>query len=230
MKKDFKKIKRNRGMTLVELMVVCAIFVILSSISIFNYVKFKSYLSLQNLTDEVALSIRKVQGYAIGAKGLSSGGVDAFKYAYGISFSKTEKSATTLPLSPYSKSFVIFTDVSDNKIYNITSSSGSNCGSPTDTNECLEVLGIKSSDKISDVKYFTSSNTTGASIGNGSLNILFKRPNPDAYFCYMTSSVCDPASNSISHVTIYLEDGSSDSSNIRTKTVTVWNTGQIHIN
>lgn len=85
--KKFKKIKYNSGMTLIELLVVLAIFAIISGITMFDYASFKSNVSLNNLANDVSLSIRKAQSYAIGARGNSG----SFSEGYKIHFSTDSK-------------------------------------------------------------------------------------------------------------------------------------------
>ena len=57
-------LKYNRGMTLVELLVVLSIFAIISMTVAFNYSSYKSTTSTNVLAQDVALSIREAQGYA----------------------------------------------------------------------------------------------------------------------------------------------------------------------
>ena len=89
MYKFFKKIKdiknQKSGMTLIELMVVLVIFIIVAGLTIFDYSKFRSTASLQNLADDIALSVRRAQNYAIGVKGSQS----SFSNGYGIHFLTT---------------------------------------------------------------------------------------------------------------------------------------------
>ena len=59
--KRLNKNKYNRGMTLVELIVVLAIFMIILGLTIFDYSSFKSTTTIQNLADDIALTIRKAQ-------------------------------------------------------------------------------------------------------------------------------------------------------------------------
>ena len=60
----------------------------------------------------------------------------------------------------------------------------------------------------------------------GTLDILFKRPNPDAIFCFLSSpnSICSSAS----YVTITIVNNQ-DVNKIISQKITVWNTGQISV-
>ncbi|MCX6755957.1 MAG: type II secretion system protein [Candidatus Nomurabacteria bacterium] len=74
--------QKNRGMTLVELMVVLAIMSIISAIVVTNYSGYKSSNSIKITADDIALSVRQAQAFAIGVRSTSS---DVFP-GYGIHF------------------------------------------------------------------------------------------------------------------------------------------------
>lgn len=221
--KNFHKIKYNAGMTLVELLVVISIFVVVSSITIFDYGSFRSSVSIKNLADDIALSIRKAQSYAIGAHSLNA----SFFNGYGVHF--TTATSTSNILTGSIKSFVIFNDLTPaNKLYDIGSGA---CGSG---NECNEILNIISADQIANIYLNDADLATPANpipVG-ASIDISFMRPNPDAYFCYRMagniSSSCDQTNQDISHVKIKVSNGLSGS-NLKTQMITVWNTGQINV-
>ena len=220
MPKNFHKNKYNSGMTLIELLVVVFIFMIITSITIFSYGKFNSSLSVQNLADDIALSIRKTQGYAIGVRGFNS----FFSEGYGIHFSTNTDVSN--PSSGSNGSFVLFANMGGNNDdeYNYDSSP---CGNPSTSNECLEVLNIKSSDKI--LEFYVGTGGGKVLISNGMLDIFFKRPNPEPTFCVRngtnTSSACD-YSSSVSYVEIKIKSGGTPAVY---KTITISNNGQISV-
>jgi prepilin-type N-terminal cleavage/methylation domain-containing protein len=217
--KKFSGLSYNRGMTLVELLVVLAIFVIVSSLIMFDYGGYKSSISLENLANDIALSIRKAQSYAIGVAGSGA----SFTYAYGVHIS-TAQEPVTAPQYGSNKSFFAFTDVSGDRMYEQDGDSDAVCsvGGVTQYNECSEKLSITSDDQIEAI--YLNGDTNPVVTGGG-IDIVFLRPNPDAYFCYRSDpshTTCDAPIN-ISNVKIKI-------SNIRSKTVkyvTVWTTGQI---
>jgi prepilin-type N-terminal cleavage/methylation domain-containing protein len=222
---DLPKIKyyrnnRKRGMTLVELLVVISIFAVISGIILFDFIKFDSSVSLRNLANDIALSVRKAQSYAIGVRGIS----EQFKYGHGIHFS-TEKGSTLTAGSQ--KSFILFTNwplnetppLTYNSIYDYDSSGS--CGSPSDGNECQEILSINSADEISNIYLSSEENVPR----QGILDIVFKRPNPDAIFCYREDT-SGPCQSEFSWVKIEVSNGEIDE-NRKTRTITVWSTGQI---
>ncbi|HUC88647.1 MAG TPA: prepilin-type N-terminal cleavage/methylation domain-containing protein [Candidatus Paceibacterota bacterium] len=199
---------RQAGMTLIELLVVISIFAILTSMTIFDYGSFRSSVSINNLADDIALSIRKAQSYAIGVHALSSSN---FLSGYGVHFTTGSN-----------KSFVIFNDINNNKFYDATSGCGSG------SIECNEVLSITSADKISAI-YLNDDreNGKGPIPSNYSMDISFKRPNPDAHFCESSpiSNPCNVNNDNASHVEIVV----SNDNNIKSETITIWNTGQISV-
>ncbi|MEI7688600.1 MAG: prepilin-type N-terminal cleavage/methylation domain-containing protein [Candidatus Nomurabacteria bacterium] len=231
-KKNYIKIIKNisniKGLTLVELIVVISIFMIITSVAIFNYGNFNSTVSLQNLTDDIALSIRKAQGFAIGARGVEEGvGPDKvfnFNNSYGMHFSVDPN--PTGSLSGSNKSFLMFTvpipvdksTVYDKKyVYDESANAVCNDG----VNKCVELFNINTIDEIKDIKI------DGVSKASGSIDIVFTRPDPRANFCYRTS-LSSSCNSDISDVEIVLSNGQTDEQ-FRTKTITIQNTGQISI-
>jgi prepilin-type N-terminal cleavage/methylation domain-containing protein len=192
----------QKGMTLIELLVVIAIMTILSGITIFDYTSFRSSISVENLANDIALSIRKAQSHAIGVKGVGSD----FSYAQGIHFSTDTE-----------KYFIIFNDSASPGNNNKFDGSGETCGG-----ECREKLTIDTMAKISGFYIGTDQ-----AIKSGKLNILFKRPNPDANFCYISSGNNCSGSN-IPSAKIVVSNGLTGNKEI-IRFVNVWNTGQISV-
>lgn len=210
-----KKVNLVWGFTLVELMVVISIFVIITTITIFNYGDFRSSVSLQNLTDDIALSIRKAQGFAVGARGVETGTDVVFTNSYGMHFS-INSNGTGLEGSD--KSFVMF--ASTDKVYDKTTGA---CGGVL--NECIEVFNITSADKIEEIWL----NGTQKMPQNSSVDVIFTRPDTRASFCYRPtfSSSC---LTDYSEIKIVISNGQTDESGKRkTKSISVQNTGQISI-
>lgn len=214
----FNSSKYQSGMTLIELMVVLGIFVMITTITIFNYGSFQSAASMQNLSDDIALSVRKAQNYAIGASGISG----TFTYGYGVHFSNTP-----VPVSYYqsgsNKSFVGFVDITGDQKYNFNNTNI--CGSPNNNNECNELLKINTADLISNIYINESSSPVPA---NSAVDIVFLRPDPKALICYRTAvspNTCD-TSTPISHIKVEISNGKIGPDK-KTRYVTIWTTGQI---
>ncbi|MFA5773740.1 MAG: prepilin-type N-terminal cleavage/methylation domain-containing protein [Candidatus Paceibacterota bacterium] len=213
--KNFHKNKYNSGVTLIELLVVIFIFMILTGITIFNYGKFNSSLSIQNLADDIALTVRRAQGFAIGVRGFGS----SFSQGYGIHFTANQG----LDFAGSNKAFVLFADMNPNYKYDHDSSN--TCGKDITTgNECIEVLSIVSADEISAI--FLNDSQTSL-LPAGTIDILFKRPNPEPIFCVRSNPLSDSCdSGTISSVRIKI----SNITNPETfKIITISNNGQINV-
>ena len=225
LKNNYNKIKnfdllKNRAFTLVELMVTISIFLIITSVTIVNYSSFKSNVSLQNLTDDIALSIRKAQSFAIGARAVDQD----FNKSYGIHFSADEN--TNGVDGSKNKSFLIFSVPKADITAGYTDKDI--C---TVTLNCIELFKITSTDKIKEISIVGGSNNGNDK--NESIDIIFTRPDPRARFCYTKSSGvgygtvnCD---SGISSASIVISNGKTGDGEEKTKTITVQNTGQISI-
>lgn len=217
-----KKVILVSGFTLVELMVVISIFLLISAVTVFNYTDFRSNVSLQNLTDEIALSIRKAQSYAIGARGLDNAGTVDFNNSYGMHFTIDPSPNKGIQEGSY-KSFILFYSADDK---NYDANSTGTCGDMI-TNECRELFNITTTDIIKEIKI----DGTTMNAQKASLDIVFKRPDPRAYFCYRASNTsngnCD--NQNISAVSIVVSNGQTSNGEEKTKTISVQNTGQISI-
>ena len=219
-KKSYIKIIKNlsfkKGFTLIELIVVISIFMIITSVAIFNYGSFNSTVSLQNLTDDIALSIRKAQGFAIGARGIK----ENFNNSYGMHFSVDTNQ--TGSLSGSNKSFLMFSiPILSAVEKRYLDDGGANEVCNDGSNECIELFNINTVDEIKGIS------VDGYPKTSGSIDIVFTRPDPKASFCYRASPSSDCSSN-ISSVDIVVSNGQTAEQN-RTKTITVQNTGQISI-
>lgn len=220
-----KKYRDNqKGFTLVEMIVVIVIFAFVSAILLFRYSDFSTAITLRNLSQEVALSIRKAQMLATSVRGSNpNDAFDATK-GYGIYFLTSETEAQ----SGGSTSFILFRDEDGDGLYDENSQT---CNTPTIGNECLEKFTITTGDRIYRICTPSGCTTTPNTI------LYFRRPNPDARI--YTSSA---PSTLLSWVDIQLlsrrgvntvlsPDGETalDNNPSFLKTVRVWNTGQIGV-
>ena len=205
-------------MTLIELIVVIGIVGLVSSVLMFNYSDFSTNVSIRNLTQEVALSIRKAQTYSTSVQVIASGGVSSYP-AYGTVFSLGEDFN---PFSPTPKRFILFADIpkiaseQPNKKYD---SEGGSCGNVAFNDECIEAINITSADTLISLETDTSGLVT-----SGTIAITFRRPSPDAIICYIPEGASDCASETSSYAKLTFESAKG-----LQKTVSVWNTGQINV-
>jgi len=218
------------GVTLIEMLVVVAIIAVISSVIMFNYSDFSSNVSVRNLSQEIALAIRKGQTYATSVRSVDGTSIeDSSAYAgYGVSFSTNE--TATDPYLATSRRFVLFVDIPEgggSGAYAGTYSqtSGQACGDPTSSsNECIESFSITTADKIvaicgGDVEGYSSEPATCT--GTGAVDISFKRPSPDARIVYTDENGVTTRST---YAQIILESAKG-----LKRGITVWNTGQISV-
>lgn len=204
------------GVTLIELIVVVAIFSVVSSVLLFNYSDFSTNVSIRNISQDVALTIRKSQTFATSVRGIESG-TQTYP-AYGIIFSLESPSGT---FQPGPKQFIAFADMipsgqqTPNKKYDSTGS----CGFVVEGNECLEKISINSADSLVSIE----TDNTGV-VTTGTVTITFRRPSPDAIICYIPSGQTECIVQIPSYVKLTLQSAKG----LR-RTVSVWNTGQINV-
>ncbi|MDQ5971514.1 MAG: hypothetical protein QG566_460 [Patescibacteria group bacterium] len=214
---NFQKLKYStkKGFTIIELLVVIFIFSVISSLVIFNYGSFQSNVSVENLAQDLALSIRRAQVYSVSTKSSEVASVTTFP-SYGIHFYLPSAPGGAAVLGT-EKAFIFFADIPPILIPAIYDTNGG-CGTLVSGDECIEIINITSSDRIVDICYDGVCPT-----GSKSLDIVFTRPDTEAQFCYR-SGISGPCIGNPSYVTVKLE-----SINGMQKLINVWNTGQISV-
>lgn len=80
------RIRGSRGFSLIELLVVVAIMVIVTTAVLFRQSKFSSDILITNMAYEVALAIREAEIYGISSKGDVQSADNNFKVGYGVHF------------------------------------------------------------------------------------------------------------------------------------------------
>lgn len=212
------------GITLIELLVVIAIFVVVAGVLMFNYSSFQTGVSVRNLSQEIALAIRKGQTYATSVRLSDNGTFNTDSFAgYGIAFSSSTPQIQKGKYNVDNKNFILFADFPDSstnkgdRLYE----GFSECGTPHDGQECVEMNSITSGDIIKRICYEVS--TSPDCITTSMANVMFKRPVPDADICIVQGGACKDIKVTDLQVTIQSAQG-------QTKTIKVWNTGQISVN
>ena len=154
--KKLIKIKINRGMTYVELIVVLSIFSVLSSVVIFNYGNFQDRVDIKNLASDIALKVVEAQKSSLSGLLPLSGGYPAnWKPSYGVYFDVTEPK------------FIYYVDLNN--------ANGYEAG----IGEELDTLSITKNNYISRIDSYL--NSTPTQVINP-LSIAFKRPDSSAIF------------------------------------------------
>ncbi len=193
---------KNKGFTLVELMVTVGIFTIISGLLLARYSNFNQGIILTNLAYDIALTIRSAQSSSINVKSYpgSTGYSGEFNYPFGVYFTDN------------STSFISFADSN----YNDNTDIGS-----YNTGEAIATTNITRGSRISDI---CSGTETNCNNNISELNIVFKRPDPIAHIV----SVDPTNGNKITTENPYAEITVSSVEGL-TKKVIVRSTGQISV-
>ena len=150
-------VKALRAFTLVELVVVLAIFTLISSVVLANHSRFNGSVLLGSLAYDIALSIREAQVYGLSVKQFSTG---QFQIGYGIHFASNNLN-----------SYALFADTNANKRYD------------SSTDRILKVYTLGYSHHIKNFCGFNSGGSSECSDSSSpiaNLDLVFFRPNPDA--------------------------------------------------
>ncbi|MEI7777685.1 MAG: type II secretion system protein [bacterium] len=193
------------GFTLVEMLVVVAIFTVISAVALFNQTKFSSDMVITNLAFEVALEMRQAQTYGIGVRGTSVSGSN-FQYGYGVHFGGGQDN----------KTFLLFAD------------SGTTKYAYDSGDTLLDTFHLSGGNTIAEIcDNQSSAMTTGPNapycyknLPLHSLDISFVRPNPEAHTIFDADTTVD-----VAPVYIVLRSSLGD----KCKTVQLYSTGQISV-
>lgn len=195
------------GFSLVELMVVLAIFSVITGIILNNAPEFRDKTSLELVAQNIALNIRGAQVYGAGTKVI---GTDA-PQSFGIHFNQGQKT-----------NFLLFADLDSNDRY-------SNIAFDCQNNECLELYKLRGA-KIYRICIGSGNNCTFLDeIGPAAMvDIIYTRPQSEADFCIRSdysSPSCLDSYTSASSLIIGIANNKED----KFREVTVWRNGQIEV-
>lgn len=170
-----------QGFTLIELMVVLAIIVVITSVVFTSQNSFNKTLVLSNTAYDIALTLRSTQTYGLSSR---AAGTSA-NVGYGIHLSNVVHN-----------SFIVFADTapegSSGTLFCLASSAGSpDCkpgdgiytsgGSDPDALSAVQTYNLNNGIKVSDFcAYLANGSGTCASGSLTALDIVFSRPNPNA--------------------------------------------------
>lgn len=163
-------INTSRGFTLIELIVVIAIFSIITTIALFNQGKLNGSILVTNLAYEIALSVREAQTYGVGVRADAASG--NFEGGYGISFSMSRPN-----------DIILFTDTVDPDSMLSDEEEASRLTIQNQRGNTIVAICRGQSE---------SPCIDGADNSVDDLNIIFRRPNPEAlFFSQKGSTVVD---------------------------------------
>jgi prepilin-type N-terminal cleavage/methylation domain-containing protein len=195
---------RNRGFTLVELMVSIFIMGMIMTVIVANQSTYSESAGLKNTADDISLSLREAQVYGISARETAAGSQD-FDKAYGVVFN--------LASSGSNASYITFIDQNSNGVYGGDWSCNSNAG-------CLSVKNLPKNNTISSLCLLTIAGV--ANCGSTRLDITFLRPDTAARI-QVDSSSLDTANYKGVRINLI------SSPNGNTRSVDIYTTGQISV-
>lgn len=146
---------RKAGFTLMELLVVCAIIVLVTAAVLANDNRLGGKVTLENLAYQIALTVRQAQQYGISQTRSTSG---TFTAGFGVSF------AIASPTS-----YVLFSDAAANN--GVYQAGEAVAPSPYTISNGFSIVNL----------CVTPTLGSAEQCGLSRIDILYKRPNPDAY-------------------------------------------------
>ncbi len=198
--------RTRAGFTIVEMVIVAVIFSMIAAVVLFNIRQYSNNVSLESLTQDVALAIRNVQVEAVSGRYVGT----PFDVApsYGLYFDLSEDNT----------SFVHFADFNNNTIYDGDADS---CGVAGEDNECLEVLTLQEGYTFSCIKATTlDGDTLGCGAGIDTYAITFTRPES---YPTSTNSQFDGYVQ-YADTQIFIQNPAGDLGEIH-----LWSTGQVEV-
>lgn len=205
----------NKGMSYVELIVVLAIFAVLSSVVLFNYSKFQAKVDIKNLSSDIALQI--VQAQKSSLAGLLPPVVQRTNYtdstwkpSYGVYFNITAVGGDN-------KSFIYFTDLNNSSNTPGTQNSVYDTATCPGSGECLNKITITKGNYISGLAVVYQNGTTAAL---NDLTVVFSRNNPSAIIRSSTAFT-----STVSYVRIAITSPVSP-----TGTIKLYPSGRVQVN
>ncbi|MDD5165697.1 MAG: prepilin-type N-terminal cleavage/methylation domain-containing protein [Candidatus Pacebacteria bacterium] len=200
----------HTGFTIIELIISLAIFAAMTALVIAKYGSFNQGTLITNMAYDMALTVRTAQTYGLSVKSTDPT-VDNFGSAYGVHFAGNDITHFTFfadTVNGIGSAFKYDGTAEDITKYTITQGAQI-------TAICLGAL-------LSDCA--TNANGAYKLIGTDSLDITYKRPNPNAYF-YVTnaSNVTTAYTQPIAFITL------SSSDNTNNQVVYVRKNGQISV-
>ncbi len=161
--KNYKKNNLQKGFSLIELIVVLAIFLIITTVALVKQSKFSSDILVTDTAYDVSLAIREAQVYGLGSR-LDEGATgQSFKSGYGVHFD------ASIP-----GFFIRFADRNVSGVFDANSDGDEQYG---------ETQALPIGYTINDVCAYTTNTTICSNSNGGGLNTLdisFVRPSPDA--------------------------------------------------
>lgn len=164
LKKQFKA-----AFTIIELLVVLAIFAVIMSVALWNQKDLSNNILITNLAYEIALAVRETQAYGIGVRAIDSASPTSqnFQKSFGLYVSMSNQTQWTL-----------FQDLNSNNKYDegageaYTTYKFKNQNGNKIVAICAQSTGSRTREVCNEL----------SATSQDELNIIFRRPNPEASF------------------------------------------------
>ncbi len=208
-----KKKQKNKGFSLVELVVVISIFAIMTTVSSLNYNEHRAVIERSNLAQDVALTIRQAQVYGISASARNIGDItfneegvaDEFfdkNSSNGIADVTQDKSVRGVSFDFDGETITIFEDYDRNKVFHDNETSL--------TDRVIDFRKILA--RNISIEYFClgTSSATCTKVEEGFLDIAFQRPYPDAIISFRENNTAGAPITPYTYGAIILSDGTED--------------------
>lgn len=189
----------SKGFTLVEFIVIMGIFAIMVGVIIFNFNGFRSSVTLDNLAQDIALSVRQIQTSA-GAS-LSSDGSPETEKPRGIYFPVGDD-------GHYKNEFILFVDDYQNGTFD------------QGQDQELDTIRIQTADKISGVFYGDNITSAENELTGQPVSITFGRFKTSATFY-------DPLGMITAAGVVRIKVTSADET--RSRYISIFKTGQVSV-
>lgn len=212
-----KKVSYTQGFTFLELIIVIAIFAMISGVVLYNSRDFTKQVELENTAQEIALAIKEAQTKAVSGSINQNITLDsAERVRYGVMFSSIDGD-NELPNA--SNQFVLFQDFDP---ASIGYWGGGVCGA---TDECLDMYEITENVEIVSVcvDAKAGAEVCDDDLASSGVSVVFERPFPNALITTAGDGIGAVAGRQDVTITIQSKNGG------QTKKIVVWSTGQLTV-
>lgn len=228
MKKNYLKKEYQKGFTLIEFIVIISIFAIMAAVALFNFNGFRSNVALNNLTHDIALTIRQAQvfGWSTQTVGLVTD-VDGnnLQQKQGVYFKYDPGTQS------YGQEFILYSKENPFNTFD-----GAFNEDPNSGDQIVDTIKIQGTSRIAAIYTARTRREltelvpgTGLPIGgnpvSGSVSVAFARPRPEALFYDGANPL---AGSEKQYLGIYVR-GSNDANDTRVRVITVSQFGEINV-